>query len=109
MMESVCSLTSALKAGHTEKRVRPAGSHAHAQFWYEALVRCTMFAEAVEADPNFGTPLAWLQKFKFAISQGFDPDKDLDRLGIANQTTMLKGETEAIGKLPPTTSGPTFS
>jgi hypothetical protein len=71
------------------------------------LVRCTMIAQALEADPSLSVP--GLQKFKFAISQGFDPDKDLDRLGIANQTTMLKGETEAIGKSPPAASGPTFS
>ena len=46
-----------------------------------------------------GDRKAFLEKFKNAHSVGFDPDKDLACIGIANQTTMLKSETEQIGKL----------
>ena len=45
-----------------------------------------------------GSATSFLQKFVSACSADFDPVRDLQRIGLANQTTMLSSESLAIGE-----------
>ena len=38
-------------------------------------------------------------RFRHAMSPNFDPDRDLQRIGLANQTTMLMSESLVVGEM----------
>jgi len=40
---------------------------------------------------------AFYAHFREKATEGFDPDRDLEKIGVANQTTMLANESLAIG------------
>ncbi len=84
----------------------------HGKFKHEETLATSSFAgtylvvldlEEAEYVSNYilgkGDRESFIKRFSKACSQGFDPDTDLERLGVANQTTMLKSETEEIGRL----------
>lgn len=84
----------------------------HGKYAHEETVATTSFCEDYicvkdmkEAEMvadymvNGGDRQEFLEYFKNAVSEGFDPDTMLEKVGLANQTTMYKKETKAIGQL----------
>lgn len=58
----------------------------------EAKVVCDYIRDGGDAG-------ALLARFRNAVSAGFDPERDLQRVGLANQTTMLMSESLEIEKM----------
>ena len=60
----------------------------------EAAAVCDFIRQGPDADSA-----AFRARFGAVASPGFDPAVDLDRVGCANQTTMLMSESLAIGEM----------
>ena len=86
------------KWNHEETQATASRALQHENGHY-LIVRDMGEAEAVAQHiERRGDRAAFLARFHHAVSPGFDPDRDLERLGAANQTTMLSSESVAIAE-----------
>jgi 4-hydroxy-3-methylbut-2-enyl diphosphate reductase len=81
------------KANHEETRATASRALNEGSGHYLVILTLADADYIADYIRNGGDREAFLTRFTGAFSDGFDPDKHLDRLGVANQTTMLKGET----------------
>jgi 4-hydroxy-3-methylbut-2-enyl diphosphate reductase len=84
---------------HEETRATASQAHTHSGGKY-IVVRDMAEAQRVmayiEQAPEAPDRGSFLERFAAKSSPGFDPDIDLARIGVANQTTMLASESLAI-------------
>jgi 4-hydroxy-3-methylbut-2-en-1-yl diphosphate reductase len=60
------------------------------------MAEARLVMDYIERKPGALTRAAFLEHFREKTSPGFDPDLHLERIGVANQTTMLSGDSLAI-------------
>ncbi|NNC88595.1 MAG: 4-hydroxy-3-methylbut-2-enyl diphosphate reductase [Akkermansiaceae bacterium] len=87
------------KAGHEETRAtasRAMGTDGKGHYLIILTLEDTDFV--CDYIAGKGDRAEFLARFADAHSEGFDPDLHLREVGVANQTTMLKSETEEIQK-----------
>jgi 4-hydroxy-3-methylbut-2-en-1-yl diphosphate reductase len=81
------------KATSSQVTKYPAGKYLIVRDMTEAREVCAYIENSTRAS---GERQQFLERFAHATSPGFDPDQDLLRVGVANQTTMLSNESLAI-------------
>jgi 4-hydroxy-3-methylbut-2-enyl diphosphate reductase len=81
------------RATASQVNKHPGGKYLIVRDMDEAEVVCDYIVGSANAPDR----KAFLGRFAAKTSPGFDPDRDLQRIGMANQTTMLAGESLLIG------------
>jgi len=93
--ESVTSIIHG-KAKHEETKATTSQARAYGSGHYLVVYNLEETDYVCNYILQGGDKQLFLEKFKGAYSQGFDPDLHLLAVGVANQTTMLRGETEEV-------------
>ena len=93
--ESVTSIIHG-KAKHEETKATTSQATAYGSGHYLVVYNLGETDYVCNYILNGGNKEEFLSKFKGAHSPGFDPDVHLQAVGVANQTTMLRGETEEV-------------
>jgi 4-hydroxy-3-methylbut-2-enyl diphosphate reductase len=84
------------KAKHEETKATTSQARAYGSGHYLVVFTLAETDYVCNYILNGGNKKEFLEKFKGAYSAGFDPDIHLKAVGVANQTTMLRGETEEV-------------
>ncbi len=84
------------KNSHEETKATSSQVTKHAGGKYVVVRDMTEARVVCDYIEGRGTKDGFLERFAEKMSPGFDPDRDLERVGVANQTTMLSGESLAI-------------
>jgi 4-hydroxy-3-methylbut-2-en-1-yl diphosphate reductase len=93
--ESVTSIIHG-KAKHEETKATTSQAGAYGSGHYLVVYNLAETDYVCNYILNGGNAAEFLKKFEGAHSPGFDPDQHLVAVGVANQTTMLRGETEEV-------------
>jgi 4-hydroxy-3-methylbut-2-en-1-yl diphosphate reductase len=84
------------KAWHEETKATSSQARAYGNGHYLVVFTLADTDYVCNYILNGGDKTEFLEKFKGGYSEGFDPDQHLTAIGVANQTTMLRGETEDV-------------
>jgi 4-hydroxy-3-methylbut-2-enyl diphosphate reductase len=84
------------KAKHEETKATTSQARAYGTGHYLVVFTLAETDYVCNYILNGGDKNEFLEKFKGAYSTGFDPELHLQAVGVANQTTMLRGETEEV-------------
>src|SRR5271163_4832422 len=84
------------KAKHEETKATTSQARAYGSGHYLVVFNLAETDYVCDYILNGGDKQKFLEKFTGAHSDGFDPDLHLQAVGVANQTTMLRGETEEV-------------
>jgi 4-hydroxy-3-methylbut-2-enyl diphosphate reductase len=84
------------KARHEETKATTSQATAYGTGHYLVVFDLAETNSVCDYIVKGGDKKDFLEKFKGAYSPGFDPDIHLQAIGVANQTTMLRGETEEV-------------